>query len=495
MQNVKDVAYTVTRMLQKIDENFPDITQLPPSGKEELNLILAELIFIQMRYMEVQNFETIMQCYSTYIIAQTPVASKEVPFINGFNSIFELFIPYIQKEFLNGDSANKFFGGILLNKTINRETKLIIPLMGLILENNDLAAPIFVLQLLRIAVIVGCVEFIAGVFEGMRRTEPDREGYLQAIKELTGGLECPDDVEFSNVALETLIIFNMEFLHLAGRVACPISIQCLLKFGAEAKWTDCDKELAINLVGHRRPEEEFWSFRFSDDEIEQTESRAILLSATPSTTWPKLEDIAIENEDNASVLIETLLHLGVNPLEPNEQKLFPYHFAQTLRVFNSLTQPPVEPRGLILSLARSFASEDDKIQLLEILKQNELPIDIMYQDSNEVNAIGVAAERKENRFAQVCAVTLIGVERERIEQTKVRKMEHELKLQKLQNVNDKLQHREHLLKMETGLMQDLNELQSKHKKELELREKLIIESRKQNDEVQKHNDTMVSQVY
>jgi len=73
MQNVKDVAYTVTRMLQKIDENFPDLTQLTPSGKEELNLILAELISIQMRYMEVQNFQTIMPCYSTYIIAQVKV--------------------------------------------------------------------------------------------------------------------------------------------------------------------------------------------------------------------------------------------------------------------------------------------------------------------------------------------------------------------------------------------------------------------------------------
>ena len=81
------------------------------------------------------------------------VASKEVPFINGFNSIFELFIPYIQKESLNADAANKFFGGILLNRTINRETKMIIPLMALILENNDLAAPIFMLQLMKVKIL------------------------------------------------------------------------------------------------------------------------------------------------------------------------------------------------------------------------------------------------------------------------------------------------------------------------------------------------------
>ena len=70
MQNVKDLAYTVTTMLRKIDEKFPSIQQLDICGKEELNLVLAELISIQMRYMEVQNFETIMPCYSTYIIAQ-----------------------------------------------------------------------------------------------------------------------------------------------------------------------------------------------------------------------------------------------------------------------------------------------------------------------------------------------------------------------------------------------------------------------------------------
>ena len=34
----------------------------------------------------------------------------------------------------------------------------------------------------------------------------------------------------------------MEFLHLAARVACPISLQCLLKFGAEPKWIDREKQ-------------------------------------------------------------------------------------------------------------------------------------------------------------------------------------------------------------------------------------------------------------
>ena len=183
--------------------------------------------------------------------------------MNGFNSIFELFIPYIQKDCLNAEAANKFFGGILLNQTINRETKLIIPLMALILENNDLAAPIFILQLLKIAVIVGCIEFIAGIFEGMNRTEPDREGYLQAMKELNGSLDCPEDVDFASMSTQSLIMYNMELLHLAARVACPGSIACLIRFGAQASWCDRDKQRAIFVVGKVRAEEESWAFRFS----------------------------------------------------------------------------------------------------------------------------------------------------------------------------------------------------------------------------------------
>ena len=91
-----------------------------------------------MKYMEVQNYpETKIQCYATYVMQQSPVGSKEVPFINGFNSgsfskwillsraitmglfhtwshiisiwkriwVLELFIPYIQKDVLNADSG------------------------------------------------------------------------------------------------------------------------------------------------------------------------------------------------------------------------------------------------------------------------------------------------------------------------------------------------------------------------------------------------------
>ena len=47
---------------------------------------------------------------------------------------------------------------MLSNQTLNRETQSIIVLMAMILENNDLAAPILILQLLKVAVVVGSVE-------------------------------------------------------------------------------------------------------------------------------------------------------------------------------------------------------------------------------------------------------------------------------------------------------------------------------------------------
>lgn len=54
--------------------------------------------------------------------------------------------------------AIKFFSGMLSNQTLNRETQSIIVLMAMILENNDLAAPILILQLLKVATVVGSVE-------------------------------------------------------------------------------------------------------------------------------------------------------------------------------------------------------------------------------------------------------------------------------------------------------------------------------------------------
>ena len=65
MQNVKDVAYTVSRLLQKIDAKFPNNFELKSDEKLALNGILAEMISIQMQYMEVQNYpETRVQARS-----------------------------------------------------------------------------------------------------------------------------------------------------------------------------------------------------------------------------------------------------------------------------------------------------------------------------------------------------------------------------------------------------------------------------------------------
>ena len=53
---------------------------------------------------------------------------------------------------------------MLSNQTLNRETQSIIVLMAMILENNDLAAPILILQLLKVAVVVGSVEVRIPIF-------------------------------------------------------------------------------------------------------------------------------------------------------------------------------------------------------------------------------------------------------------------------------------------------------------------------------------------
>jgi hypothetical protein len=51
-----------------------------------------------------------------------------------------------------------------------------------------------------------------------------------------------------------------------------------------------------------------------------------------------------------------------------------------------------------------------------------------------------------------------------------------------------------MLRLETGLMKEMKHIQDKHGEEMALREKLILESRRANEEIQKHNDVMVSQV-
>jgi len=54
MQNVKDVAYTVSRLLRKLDEKYPNKFDLTNEEKQNLNSILAELISIQDRDLKVK---------------------------------------------------------------------------------------------------------------------------------------------------------------------------------------------------------------------------------------------------------------------------------------------------------------------------------------------------------------------------------------------------------------------------------------------------------
>ena len=156
----------------------------------------------------------------------------------------------------------------------------------------------------------------------------------------------------SDVPLEILVMFNMHLLHLAARVSSEKSVKCLLSFGADSLWVDGNNARAINVVGECTPEFDGFAFRFASSDEERLHCRKVLLQALPKDKWPTLEDVAIENGPNALELIETLLAVGANPLEPNSQKLFPYHFAQNQAIFKALTQPPVEPRSLMLTLSR-----------------------------------------------------------------------------------------------------------------------------------------------
>ena len=65
-----------------------------------------------------------------------------------------------------------------------------------------------------------------------------------------------------------------------------------------------------------------------------------------------LENVAIANEPHAFEMIQNLISSGLNPLVPNSRKLFPYHFAQSLEIFDALTPPPIQRQSYLLTLAR-----------------------------------------------------------------------------------------------------------------------------------------------
>lgn len=84
--------------------------------------------------------------------------------------------------------------------------------------------------------------------EGLDRTEPDRCGYIEAIRELHGDIRSPSDAEIENVSIKLLIMYNCELLHIAARVACLSSIKCLLTLGAQAIWSNAIGQPSLRKV-------------------------------------------------------------------------------------------------------------------------------------------------------------------------------------------------------------------------------------------------------
>jgi hypothetical protein len=65
-----------------------------------------------------------------------------------------------------------------------------------------------------------------------------------------------------------------------------------------------------------------------------------------------LETVAILNQQYALEHITQMISAGWDPLEPNSKKLFPYHFAKSLEIFDALTPPPIQKESYLLTLAR-----------------------------------------------------------------------------------------------------------------------------------------------
>ena len=65
-----------------------------------------------------------------------------------------------------------------------------------------------------------------------------------------------------------------------------------------------------------------------------------------------LETVAILNQQYAHEHITQMISAGWDPLVPNSRKLFPYHFAKSLEIFDALTPPPIQKESYLLTLAR-----------------------------------------------------------------------------------------------------------------------------------------------
>ena len=140
-------------------------------------------------------------------------------------------------------------------------------------------------------------------------------------------------------------MYNCELLHLAARVSSLISLKCLISLGAEVTWKNTKGYMALRCVGVINAGDYFHRNSIIKDpehtQRMEKQCRLLLLKATPDEHRQSLEEIAVENLDDSCQLIEAYFDLGANPLKPNAQRLFPFHFAQTAEVFSTLTKPPV----------------------------------------------------------------------------------------------------------------------------------------------------------
>ena len=87
----------------------------------------------------------------------------------------------------------------------------------------------------------------------------------------------------------------------------------------------------------------------------------------------------------------------------------------------------------MLTLARSNIVEIEKIQFVREYIQNSIPLDVLYRDPESNSAVGVAASRREDRLAEVFGETLKHIETQIIEETKIKKIQKELKVIKHKN--------------------------------------------------------------
>ncbi len=118
---------------------------------------------------------------------------------------------------------------------------------------------------------------------------------------------------------------------------------------------------------------------------------------------------------------------------------------------------------------------------------------MMFTDTENLNCMGVAAQRREYNFVQAIGSSM------QVQGTfqcvKVSKLEEELKLQKLININDALVSKEKLLKTETMLMKENNMLRNTHQEEVLLRKNFEHDRELELETLREQNRQLIKQVH